>query len=72
MKLKNTVATAESLYRVAEAAAILAVRPTTLRKWIFERRIAVHRPGGHAVRIAESEIVRIQREGFTPRREGVR
>jgi hypothetical protein len=44
------------LFRVADAAALLALQPSTVR----------------SVRISESEILRIQRDGTSPRREEVR
>lgn len=56
------------LFRVEQAAAKLAVKPKTLRNWIGERRIGVHRIG-RSVRIPGSEIERILAEGFTPARE---
>ena len=55
------------LYLVNAAAAILALRPSTVRKLISRRSIAVVRPTPGAVRISESEIIRIQREGLFPR-----
>lgn len=59
------------LYRVEEAAELLGLKPSTVRKAIFRRQITVCRPLGRAVRIPESEIVRIQREGLCPRRADV-
>ena len=59
------------LYPLTEAAHLLGSPPSTLRKWIFQRRIAVCRLG-RAVRIPEAEILRIQREGLQPRSGGVR
>jgi excisionase family DNA binding protein len=59
------------LYRVEEAAALLALRPSTIRKLILERRITVCRPTRRAVRIPQSEIDRILRDGMTPRRAGM-
>lgn len=58
----------QKLYRVREAADILAVSVATLRKYILRRTIAVVRVG-RAVRVPESELLRLQREGLTPRRE---
>jgi excisionase family DNA binding protein len=57
-----------NLYRIPAAAGLLAVQPSTIRKLILQRRIAVIRIG-RSVRIAETEIERIQREGLQPRRE---
>jgi excisionase family DNA binding protein len=62
----------QKLYRVEEAADLLALKPSTLRKLVFQRRIAVCRPTRRAVRIPQAEIERIQRDGLTPRREEVR
>lgn len=59
------------LYTVAQAADALALRPSTIRKAIFRRQITVCRPLGRAVRVPESEILRIQREGLCPRRADV-
>lgn len=60
------------LYRIEEAAELLALKPSTLRKLIFRRAITVVRPTRRAVRIPESEIARMQREGLSPRRDGER
>jgi excisionase family DNA binding protein len=59
----------QKLYRVPEAAEVLALRPSTVRKLILQRGIAVCRPTKRAVRIPQSEIDRILRDGMTPRRE---
>jgi excisionase family DNA binding protein len=58
----------ERLFRVEEAADLLALRPGTVRKMILRREISVVRPTRRAVRVAESELVRIQRDGLSPRR----
>ena len=60
------------LYRVDDAAEILGLQPSTIRKLISRRLIAVCRPTARAVRISEVELARIQREGTAPRREEVR
>lgn len=60
------------LYRVEEAADLLGLKPSTVRKLILQRRITVCRPATRAVRIPESEIARIQRDGLSPRREEAR
>lgn len=59
----------ERLYRIPEAADLLALKPSTIRKLISTRAIAIVRPSSRAVRISESELVRIQREGLRPRAE---
>jgi excisionase family DNA binding protein len=60
------------LYRVEEAADLLGLQPSTIRKLISLRRITVCRPTTRAVRISEAELARIQKEGTSPRREDVR
>jgi excisionase family DNA binding protein len=57
----------DQLYRVPHAADRLALQPSTLRKMITYRKIAVIRIG-RSVRIPAAEIERIQREGLQPRR----
>jgi len=51
------------LYRVEEAAKRLSIQTSTMRRWIFDRKIAVVRVGTRAVRIPDSEIERIISEG---------
>ncbi|MHB1933707.1 MAG: helix-turn-helix transcriptional regulator [Leptospirillum sp.] len=51
------------LYRVPEAARRLNIQPGTMRRWIFDKKIAVVRVGTRAVRIPASEIERIISEG---------
>ncbi len=59
----------QKLYRIEEAADLLGLKPSTLCKLIFQRRITVCRPTPRAVRIPEAEILRIERDGLSPRRE---
>lgn len=54
------------LYRVQEAAELLSVKPTTIRKWILLRRIGVVHVSSRAVRVPSSEIDRIISGGFVP------
>jgi excisionase family DNA binding protein len=51
------------VFRFAEA---LDVKPTTVRAWIYQRKVSVVRVGGRAVRIPVSEIARLKTEGFIP------
>jgi excisionase family DNA binding protein len=53
------------LFKVPEAAEILALSQKTVWQWIGERRIGVVRLG-RAVRIPLSEIDRLMEEGTTP------
>ena len=50
----------QKLYRVEEAADLLGLKPCTIRKLIFRRAIGVVRPTPRAVRIPESELLRVQ------------
>jgi excisionase family DNA binding protein len=54
------------LYRVPEAADLLAVKPATIRKWILLRTIGVVHLSRRAVRVPASEITRIVSTGFVP------
>ena len=53
----------EQLLTVREAARALALRPATIRAWLYQRRLARVRIGKRAVRIPISEVQRIIREG---------
>jgi excisionase family DNA binding protein len=55
------------LFKVPEAAEVLALSQKTVWQWIAMRRIGVIRLG-RAVRIPESEIDRLISEGATPAR----
>lgn len=46
-----------------ETAAAIGSSPATVRKWIFQNRIAAIRLG-RPVRVHEAEILRVQREGL--------
>jgi excisionase family DNA binding protein len=50
-----------TLYRVSEAARLLALKPPTVRKLIALGHIAVCRPSPRSVRVPETEILRLQR-----------
>ena len=54
------------LLTVAEAADRLKLQPSTIRKWIFQRRLAHVRIGQRAVRIREADVEKLIREGYTP------
>jgi excisionase family DNA binding protein len=58
------------LYSVPEVAALLAVKPCTVRKWVQQKRLTTVRPGGRVVRVPETELLRVQGEGFRARRGG--
>jgi excisionase family DNA binding protein len=60
----------EKLLTVKEAAERLSLRPCTVRKWLFERRVAYVRVGRRAVRLREADIEKIIRENYTPALKG--
>ena len=55
------------LLTVVEAAERWHVKPRTVRKWIALRQIEAVKVGGKCVRIPETEIIRLIREGTMPR-----
>ena len=57
------------LLTVAEAAARLAVKESTIRAWLLARRLSRVRIGRRAVRIPTTEVERIIVEGTIPARE---
>jgi excisionase family DNA binding protein len=54
------------LLTIAQAAERLALKPSTIRKMVLQRRIDVIRPSVRAVRIPESAVTRILERGFRP------
>lgn len=58
---------AERLLTIPQAAERLALAPATLRRWIYQRRLAVVRLG-RAVRLREAEVEAMGRVGFQPPR----
>lgn len=63
-----TQTVAERKFSPKEAAGALGVTEACIRRWLLMRRISSYRVG-RLVRISESEISRILREGFVPARE---
>jgi excisionase family DNA binding protein len=59
------------LVTLTEAAAILSCTVSAMRRWRREKRIATVKVG-RLVRIAETEIDRIGREGLRPASKAVR
>lgn len=53
------------LLTVFEAAELLAVKPATLRKWIYQRRIGSVRLG-RAVRLKRTDVEALIRRGDRP------
>lgn len=62
-----TQTVSERKFTAKEAADALGITEACVRRWILTRRISSYRVG-RLVRITESEIARILREGFVPAR----
>jgi excisionase family DNA binding protein len=54
----------DRLLRVDEAADLLGVKPATLYQWAYQRRIPVVKLMGRALRIRESDLVKLIDEGL--------
>lgn len=57
----------ERQYRVSEAAQITGHKESTWRKWILLRKVRVTKIGA-SVRIPESELLRLIKQGEVPAR----
>jgi excisionase family DNA binding protein len=57
---------ADHLLDVHEAASILAVKPTTLYQWAYQRRIPVVKLMGRTLRFRESDLRKLIAEGVRP------
>ena len=60
---------AEKLLRPEEFAERVGIKVSTARAWLLLRRISKVKVGRRAIRIPQSEVERIIREGFVPARE---
>lgn len=60
-----------TLLRPAEAAAAVGVPASTVRRWIHENRLAVHREG-RAVWVSEDEVIELEHSLRIPGVEGRR
>jgi excisionase family DNA binding protein len=56
----------ERLLTVEETALRLGLKPATIRRMIFQRRIDTVRPSLRAVRVPESAVRRILEQGYRP------
>ena len=56
----------DRLLTVEEAAQRLRLKPATIRRMIFQRRIDTVRPSVRAVRVPESAIKKILEQGYRP------
>jgi excisionase family DNA binding protein len=56
----------DRLLTVQETADRLSLKPSTIRRMILERRIDTVRPSVRAVRIPETAVIHILKQGFRP------
>ena len=54
------------LLRVEEAAALLNMKPSTIRAWLLRRKLSKVRIGERSIRIPATEVQRIIAEGTVP------
>lgn len=68
--MKTALSAIEKHYRVSEAADLLGLKDSTLRKWILLRKIHYRKING-AVRIPESSLRALLEAGSVPARSEV-
>jgi excisionase family DNA binding protein len=56
----------DTLHEVPEVARRLGLKPSTIRRMIFEKRLDVFYPSKRAVRISEATIREVLARGFRP------
>lgn len=56
----------DTLHEVPEVARRLGLKPSTIRRMIYEKKIDVFRPSKRAVRISEATIREVLARGFRP------
>jgi excisionase family DNA binding protein len=67
--MKDIDTRTERLLTAEQFAERLGIKLSTTRAWLLARRISKVRVGRRAIRIPESEVERIVREGMIPARE---
>ncbi|WP_082317901.1 helix-turn-helix domain-containing protein [Leptospirillum ferriphilum] len=53
----------EQLFTIRETAKLLTLKESTIYRWVFDGKIKPVRVGSRAVRVPESEILRIREAG---------
>jgi excisionase family DNA binding protein len=61
--------TAGALLRVPEAAALLGLKPATVRAWLLQRKLPCVGLSARAVRLRREDIERIISQGFVGARQ---
>ena len=64
-----TLLTTQKLLTVDQAAERLGLRSSSLRDWIYRRKISYVRVGERAIRIRESVVQEIIERGMVPERK---
>lgn len=60
----------DTMHSVPEVARRLGLKPSTIRRMILDKRIAIFRPSQRAVRISEKTIREILERGYVPAATG--
>jgi len=61
--------TAGGLLRVPEAAALLGLKPATVRAWLLQRKLPCIRLSARAVRLRRADVERFISRGFVTARQ---
>jgi excisionase family DNA binding protein len=58
----------EKLMSASQVADMLGLKPVTIRAWLARRLLGSVRVGDRAIRIPESEVMKLVERGYTPPR----
>lgn len=64
--MMNEPSKLDSMHAVPEVARRLGLRPSTVRRMIYEKRIDVFYPSKRAVRVSEKTVREVLERGFRP------
>jgi helix-turn-helix protein len=64
--MTNEPVKSDAMHGVPEVARRLGLKPSTIRRMIYERRIDVFYPSKRAVRVSEKTIREVLERGFRP------
>jgi excisionase family DNA binding protein len=63
-KIESITESASGLLRVHEAAALLGLKPATVRAWLLQRKLPCIRLSARAVRLRRADVEAIISQGF--------
>ena len=69
LQIKSITEPANGLLRVPEAAALLNVKPATVRAWLLQRKLPCVRLSVRAIRLKRADIEKIISDGFVGARQ---